>query len=297
MIESEAYAVSAAAVDDARAFCRIDGEGEDAVLAALIAAGLAACEAYIGMPPVVRAYRERLPMRGCWQRLGTYPVRAIGGVSAVEDGIVGAALAGSAYVGRYRCVRSWAGAGERAAGRAGDRSGLQCGAGRGLGVVPRVAALRRVASCRGGDGGARRARPARAGDRAVAALSCDAAGMSADEAVRLALAESAVFAGLETRAAVLPRLTIEVVESRDWGTKTEMGREIVLRTNLRVAAGQETRLAGLMADAEGAGVALAGNLSGWRVASAVAVRSRRTVEKDGARLGVVEHRVRVLGDG
>jgi hypothetical protein len=121
--------------------------------------------------------------------------------------------------------------------------------------------------------------------------------MSADEAVRLALAESAVFAGLETRAAVLPRLTIEVVESRDWGTKTEMGREIVLRTNLRVAAGQETRLAGLMADAEGAGVALAGNLSGWRVASAVAVRSRRTVEKDGARLGVVEHRVRVLGDG
>lgn len=118
--------------------------------------------------------------------------------------------------------------------------------------------------------------------------------MSVDEVVRAALAGSAVFAGIETRAAVLPRLSVEVAESRDWGTKTETGREVVLRTSLRVAAGQEARLAGLMADAEGAGVALGGDLGGWRVASAVAVRSRRTVEKDGVRLGVVEHRVRVL---
>ena len=121
--------------------------------------------------------------------------------------------------------------------------------------------------------------------------------MSADESVRAALAGCAAFAGIETRAAVLPRVNIEVVESRDWGTKTEVGREIVLRTSLRVAAGQEVRLAGLMADAEAAGAALAGDLGDWRVASAVAIRSRRTVEKDGVRLGVVEHRVRVLGDG
>jgi uncharacterized phiE125 gp8 family phage protein len=97
MIESEAYAVPAAAIEDARAFLRIDGEGEDAVLAPLIAAGLEACEAYTGMPPVVRGYRERLAMRGCWQRLTVYPVRAITGVSAVEDGVTGAALAGEAY--------------------------------------------------------------------------------------------------------------------------------------------------------------------------------------------------------
>lgn len=97
MIESEAYAVSAAAMADARAFCRIDGAGEDDVLTGLIAAGLEACEGYIGMPPVVRGYRERLPMRGYFQRLGIYPVRAITGVSAVEDGAAGAALAGAAY--------------------------------------------------------------------------------------------------------------------------------------------------------------------------------------------------------
>ena len=120
--------------------------------------------------------------------------------------------------------------------------------------------------------------------------------MSADEVVRAAMAGSAAFAGIETRASVLPRVTVEVIESRDWGTKTEIGREIVLRTSLRVATGQEARLAGLMADAEAAGVALAGDLGGWRVASVVAVRSRRTVEKDGVRLGLVEHRVRVLAE-
>jgi uncharacterized phiE125 gp8 family phage protein len=97
MIESEAYAVSTAAMADARAFCRIDGAGEDAVLEPLIAAGLEACERYIGVPPVVRSYRERLAMLGRWQRLGVYPVRAITGVNAVEDGVVGAALAGTAY--------------------------------------------------------------------------------------------------------------------------------------------------------------------------------------------------------
>lgn len=97
MIESEAYAVSTAAMDDARAFCRIDGDGEDAVLAALIAAGLEACEAYIGMPPVVREYRERLAMSSHWAVLGRYPVRAITSVSAVDDGVTGAALAGAAY--------------------------------------------------------------------------------------------------------------------------------------------------------------------------------------------------------
>ena len=97
MIDSEAYAVSAAAVDDARAFCRIDGAGEDVILAQLIAAGLEACEAYIGVPPVVRGYRERLAMTSTWQRLARYPVRAITGVSAVEDGLAGAALAGAAY--------------------------------------------------------------------------------------------------------------------------------------------------------------------------------------------------------
>ena len=118
--------------------------------------------------------------------------------------------------------------------------------------------------------------------------------MSADEAVRTALAASAAFAGIETRAAVLPRVAVEVSESRDWGTKTEIGRELMLRTSFRVAAGQEARLAGLMAEAEAAGATLSGDVGGWRVASAVAMRSRRTVEKDGVRLGVVEHRVRVL---
>ncbi|HTI30995.1 MAG TPA: hypothetical protein VL405_02605 [Sphingomonas sp.] len=97
MIESDAYAVPAAAVDDARVFCRIDGNGEDAVLTELIAAGLAACEAFTGVPPVARGYRERFGMRGGWVVLSRYPVRAITGVSAVDDGAVGPVLAGTAY--------------------------------------------------------------------------------------------------------------------------------------------------------------------------------------------------------
>lgn len=97
MIESEAYAVSTAAMDDARAFLRIDGAGEDAVLEPLIAAALEACEAFTGTPPVVRGYRERLAMQGAWTVLGRSPVRAIVSVSAVDDGVVGPALTGAAY--------------------------------------------------------------------------------------------------------------------------------------------------------------------------------------------------------
>ncbi len=97
MIESEAYAVSAAAVDDARAFCRIDGDGENAVLSASVAAALEACEGYIGMPPMVRGYRERLPMRGIWARLARSPVRAIAAVRAVDNGVVGVALVQGTY--------------------------------------------------------------------------------------------------------------------------------------------------------------------------------------------------------
>jgi hypothetical protein len=92
----------------------------------------------------------------------------------------------------------------------------------------------------------------------------------------------------------LPRVTVEPPDSRDWGTKTETGREVVTSVTARVARGQRAALPGLVAEIEAVGAALAGDLGGWRVASAVFVRTRTADAADGTRVARIEHPVRVL---
>ncbi|MDB5714270.1 MAG: hypothetical protein JWO15_1667 [Sphingomonadales bacterium] len=103
-------------------------------------------------------------------------------------------------------------------------------------------------------------------------------------------------AGLDAEAGAgsLPRLSVDVPEVGDWGTKTARGREVRTAVTLRVAHGQRLRLPGLVDAVEAAGVALNGNIGGWWIGSAVLLRSRVADQADGSRVATVEHRVRVL---
>jgi len=98
--------------------------------------------------------------------------------------------------------------------------------------------------------------------------------------------------GLETTA--LPRVAIEPVDVFDWSAKSVTGREVRTAVSLRVAKGQALRLPMLSAAVAEAGEALAGDLDGWHVASAVLVRVRTADRADGTRMARVEHRIRVM---
>ena len=126
---------------------------------------------------------------------------------------------------------------------------------------------------------------------------------TAAESVRMALVSAlgaqAAFVGVEglqrtTGRASLPQVTIDDPQSSDWGTKSARGREVRTAISMRVARGQAMRLPAMIAAAESVGEAMAGDLGGWRVASAVLLRSRSFDASDGTRPALVEHRVRVL---
>ena len=126
---------------------------------------------------------------------------------------------------------------------------------------------------------------------------------TAAESVRLALVAAlgaqAAFAGVDglahaTGPTTLPQARVDDPQSSDWGAKGASGRELRTAISMRVARGQVMRLPAMIAAAEAAGEALSGDLGGWRVASAVLVRSRSFDASDGTRAALVEHRVRVL---
>ena len=127
--------------------------------------------------------------------------------------------------------------------------------------------------------------------------------MTANEAVRAALVAGllarAEFAGIDglrrdTSPNALPQASIEAGTAGDWSTKDATGREIRAAVTIRVARGQAMRLPMMVAAAESVGSALSGDLEGWRVGSAVLVRSRSFDAPDGTKAATVEHRVRVL---
>lgn len=92
----------------------------------------------------------------------------------------------------------------------------------------------------------------------------------------------------------LPSLRVDPPTAVDWSTKDATGREVRVTTALRVAAGQADRLPDLVAAVEAAGEALGGTLDGWRVASAVLLRSASFAPDSRTRAALVEHRIRIL---
>ncbi len=83
------------ATEEAKAFLRVEGSAEDAVIAGLVRSAAELCETFTGRALVTRPVREVMAGTGGWQRLRAGPVQAIEGAAALgEDGAVTPLAAG-----------------------------------------------------------------------------------------------------------------------------------------------------------------------------------------------------------
>lgn len=90
-------AALAAAAAEAKAYLRVAGAQEDALVERLVASGAALCEAFTGRWLIARAGVEVVGTGPGWRRLKAAPVRAILGVDAVPVGGAAAPLAADDY--------------------------------------------------------------------------------------------------------------------------------------------------------------------------------------------------------
>ncbi|MGE4322922.1 MAG: phage head-tail connector protein [Sphingobium sp.] len=89
-----ALAVSLA---ELKAYLRIGGSDEDALLAGLLRGAAALCEQFIGQWLIVRAARETVTARRGWTRLAVRPVIAIDGMAVIDTQGAAMALAADSY--------------------------------------------------------------------------------------------------------------------------------------------------------------------------------------------------------
>jgi len=80
--------VAPVAIAEAKAFLRLDGGAEDALIAGFIRAATGLAEVFTGQALIVRDIAESVPAVTTWQRLKTVPCVAITGI----DGLNGAAF-------------------------------------------------------------------------------------------------------------------------------------------------------------------------------------------------------------
>lgn len=73
----------AGAVAEARAYLRIDGDGEDALLALVAGAAIGLCERFTGLALVTAEREAVVAADGSWRRLPLAPVAAITDVAAL----------------------------------------------------------------------------------------------------------------------------------------------------------------------------------------------------------------------
>lgn len=83
MFTPEPVVLPDAALDDLRAYLRIEPDVEDPLLAALAASALTHCEAFTRQIFLRRTVTERFSAGSGWQRLGATPVTAITGVTGL----------------------------------------------------------------------------------------------------------------------------------------------------------------------------------------------------------------------
>lgn len=84
-------------LQEVKAYLRIAGSEEDAVIAGLVRVAADMCEAFTGRALIDRQVEETVPATGAWTRLGAAPVRAIEAVAAIGADGVAAALPADAY--------------------------------------------------------------------------------------------------------------------------------------------------------------------------------------------------------
>lgn len=81
MLIAEPIVAGAQALAAVTDFLRIDGTGEDAVLAALTATAIGYCESYTGTTVIERGFVETIEATAWWRPLSASPVTAIMGVT------------------------------------------------------------------------------------------------------------------------------------------------------------------------------------------------------------------------
>lgn len=84
-MQIEPIIVPASAVDEAKAYVRIETTDEDALIARLVAVAIAHGEGFTATQFVERGVTERVPASAAWQRLGIAPVVSITSVAAIGD--------------------------------------------------------------------------------------------------------------------------------------------------------------------------------------------------------------------
>lgn len=75
----------AVSLGEAKAYLRIDGAEEDALLAGLVRTAAALCEAFTGQVLIAEARSETVAADGEWHRLAATPVRSFEGAFVGED--------------------------------------------------------------------------------------------------------------------------------------------------------------------------------------------------------------------
>lgn len=87
MLIDEGFSPGAGALAEAKAYLRIDSEGEDALIGRLIGAAVAVCETFVGRMLVARGVAETVGSTGGWRRLRRTPVVSVTEVLEVRDGV------------------------------------------------------------------------------------------------------------------------------------------------------------------------------------------------------------------
>ncbi len=94
--------------------------------------------------------------------------------------------------------------------------------------------------------------------------------------------------------AAFPYLSVAGGLASDWSTKTATGREVRLALTIWDDGEEPARLHTLMGHVEDAVAGMARDLSGWRVASNVFLRSLVARDPAGPWAGLTEYRIRIL---
>lgn len=84
MLTSYPIVASTESVDAAKVFLRLDGDADDGVIAALIVAAMAQCDAFTATVQVDRAFAETLMGGAAWSCLTAWPVVAIVSVTTPD---------------------------------------------------------------------------------------------------------------------------------------------------------------------------------------------------------------------
>lgn len=84
-----------AATGEVKAYLRVEGSGEDALIDRLTASAAALCEEFTGQALLARSFGETMRANPAWQRLGQTPVRALTLVESVPHGLTAGVAAGA----------------------------------------------------------------------------------------------------------------------------------------------------------------------------------------------------------